>query len=719
MGAYAQAVACWLAAARGDRAALAEAQQHLNRAGTLRPNWDHVATLEGDLELFQGRKQAAAAKYRAAIDRGERRLAVWRRAAHVLFDLRQYGEAEALLRRLPEQTRLQGDLGRMSAVLALTDADEAGDPKEKARQALEVARKVVQGGPGDYRDQLWLAQMAWRADQRAEAERAVRKGRELAPNEPVTLVALISVLAQVDRDRARRELADAERTWKGSRDARILMVCHETVGQAKEAEAYARQAVAEQGTQAAALLEVAAFHARNGRADQAEKLWRAVLNLAGAPDDAARAARRSLALDPAVRQTYPTYQEALALIERNLDKAEAVEDRLVKALVLATQPAQRVEAIKLFEALSGPTSSTPDGARLLLAQLYEADGRWPQARAVLRALVKGDNRNGRQLAYAARAFLRHGEPEEVGPLLGRLDAVPGAGFEAVELRARWLHAAGKKAEACALLERHAAAKEDQAGQAALTLASLGEDASAEKILRQLAANPKRPEGLVLLAQYLGLRKRTTEALAVCERAWGTASPQVVATASVAVLRAGSPGDAEKAAVAERIRAALKGQPGSVPLLLALAEVEELRGRSDQVAELYRQVLKAQPGNAVALNNLAYYLAMRHGDPGQGLRLIDQLVKEAGPVGEVLDTRGLILLAAGRAEEAVKDFQAAVKQSPDGVKYFHLAQAHLAAGERDAGKSAWLRAQAAGIKEEALHPLERPAFRSFAGELASN
>jgi hypothetical protein len=53
-----------------------------------------------------------------------------------------------------------------------------------------------------------------------------------------------------------------------------------------------------------------------------------------------------------------------------------------------------------------------------------------------------------------------------------------------------------------------------------------------------------------------------------------------------------------------------------------------------------------------------------------------------------------------------------------MKYFHLAQAQHATGERLAARAALARAADKGLKEEAIHPLERPAYRILVGELAS-
>src|SRR5207244_2929605 len=107
--------------------------------------------------------------------------------------------------------RLIGEMGRLSTALAFVSADETVDQQTRGKNARELARKVVQGSTGTFRNYLWLGQVAMHAGQRDEAEKAIRKATQLAPAEPSTWVALISLLAQVDRTRARRELVEAEK----------------------------------------------------------------------------------------------------------------------------------------------------------------------------------------------------------------------------------------------------------------------------------------------------------------------------------------------------------------------------------------------------------------------------------------------------------------------------------------------------------------------------
>src|SRR5262249_2642240 len=154
------------------------------------------------------------------------------------------------------------------------------------------------------------------------------------------------------------------------------------------------------------------------------------------------------------------------------------------------------------------------------ARHYELDGRWPLARACLRALVQAEEKNPLHLAVTVQALLRHGEREEARRLFEQFDGNARRTPEVIELGARLLHAEGKPSEAVELLAKYQGNKVERLAPVALVLESLGENEAAEQMLRRLAANPKQPAGLLLLARHLAHRKRTEEALQMCERAWG-------------------------------------------------------------------------------------------------------------------------------------------------------------------------------------------------------
>src|SRR5262249_24559851 len=249
----------------------------------------------------------------------------------------------------------------------------------------------------------------------------------------------------------------------------------------------------------------------------------------------------------------------------------------------------------------------------------------------LLALAGADEKNLQYLGHAVRALRRHGEVEEARRLVNRMDEKARQTPEGTELTAQVLHAGGKKAEAVALLLKYFGGKEERLAPVAVLLARLGEDAAAEKLFRRLAADPKRPDGLLLLARHLGRRKQVPEALRLCDGAWGKAKDEEVAVVSLDVLRSGPATAPQRAAVGGKVCAALARRPTSVGLLLCRAGLEDGAGRYDEAIGLYRRSLAVLPGNQMALNNLSCLLALKGEMHEQALVLVEQLLEAVGPV----------------------------------------------------------------------------------------
>lgn len=694
-----------------------KAREALARAAKVRPSWARVPALEGEIDDREGKRQAAVKRYMAAIELGEARVGILQRAVAILFELGRYTDADALLLRLPETMRLTGQMGRMTAALTLMGPEDAVDPKANRKQALEVARKVVQRGSSNYRDYIFLGQMAWLADDPKEAVQALESARKLAPEEPAPWVALIQVLARVDPERAKKEVAQAQAKLPAKAAPLALAACHEILGQMKEAQKYYQAALQAAPNDPAVLAAAAGFLTRAGQAVDSEKLLRRLLSPeAKAAEIDKRATRRTLALQLALSRSYPAYKEAIALIDQNLKGTESIEDRRVKALIVATQPAQRSEAIRLFEGLGPLTTYSPPEMQFLLARLYEAEGLPAKALNCVEVLARNTDANPVYLSYAAMVFIRQSKYEEAGQVIDRLAKGQSDAFEVVELRARLLHAQGKTAEAVRLLEAVVQGKDDRVTATAIILHQMGQDAAAERQLRRLAFTLKKPEGLVLLAEHLARTKRFVEAMDVVEKAWMAGKVDDVAAVSVRVLRLGKPTPEQMERVAERLGEAQKRHPTSAVVLSCMAELEDLRGKHDECMALYRRVLRMQADNIVAMNNLAYYLSVKEGKHQEALEMITKVLDGLGPLGEILDTRGLIQLGAGRAGRAILDFQDAIKQEASPIKYFHLAQAQVAAKDHSLAKMTYRKMVKMGLKEEQVPPLERAAFRKLAEEL---
>ena len=347
-----------------------------------------------------------------------------------------------------------------------------------------------------------------------------------------------------------------------------------------------------------------------------------------------------------------------------------VEDLRAQAQVLAMQPGRepRRQAIAVVEKILA--RGAPRGEDLfLLVRLYEADGDWPKARERMRTLLAQEGKNPAYLAYFTRALLRRSDPSEARIWLARFEEVDPRSPQAVELRARLLKAQGKGAEAAALLTGFA--KDDPAAMASVArlLEQIGLPDSAEPLYARLVDQTKRPEAVLAFAEYLGRRGRTHEAIDLCDGTWKTSPPEAVAKTSVGVLQAAK-GSMERRPPTSAASTAGSGEalPARPPRTREtvpdpLAVLRGLQGRYDDAESIYRGVLRRAPKNVLALNNLAWLLALKFGKSSEAETMIDRAITIVGPLPVLLDTRAVIRLSLKRGTEAVEDLVEATGRKP--------------------------------------------------------
>jgi tetratricopeptide (TPR) repeat protein len=456
------------------------------------------------------------------------------------------------------------------------------------------------------------------------------------------------------------------------------------------------------------------------------------------PADAAWV-RRNLALALAARGDSRGFREALELLDRNRQDqptataTEPTDDLDARAVVLATRPAFRRQAIDALEKLGGKQRLTPQ-RQFLLVQLHEARGNWIEADRWMERLLAVNEGDRQLLAHHTRSKLRRKDADAAQPWLDRLAKLHPNTWEAIEIKARMFHAREKTAEAVVLLKQFLtpAPSPGAAGLVAALLEELGKVDDADKAYQDWASRPEHPERLLLYAAFLGRQRRVKEALDLCERAWDRCPPEAVAATSVAVVRAnaananatGAAGGEHAKRVERWLEAAIKkGRTGTgtgTALLLSLADLRDFQGRYDDAEVLYRRVLDMDSDNVAALNNSAWLLARQHRDSksksGEALRRINRAIELLGPEARLLDTRAVVYLAAGQSEPARRDLREAIAQDRASSFYFHLAEAERQGKLRQAARAALRTARERGLTADALHPLERPAYRRLLAEL---
>ena len=711
------------------RALLAGARSDLDRVAQLRPSWSRVPLALAEVDLVEGNPDAAIGDYlHAIVDLGDRTPGAISRLAQLLGQRQRYSEAELLLSKLrgdarEAQIKPAGVLDLLASQVAFRNQDYEG--------ALKQAGRAISEDSNDARDLLWLGRLREAAGKPAEPvlRRAVTVARDL----PDARVALIESLTRAGR-KADAEAALAQAEAELPRDAAALALAraNEVVGRPDRAAEYYRDALTVHPDDPRALRAVAVSHLRNGRVADAEALLRRIIERGAAADEVPWA-RRTLATVVAGRGRPLDTNQALAILGSGTNGAapgpagDAPEDQRARALILSRQPGRdhRREAIAILERLIERQFARP-ADYLLLAELNEVDGDWSRARQRLAELVDRGGVAPVQLAAAARALLRHGQQAEAEALLARLEAQAKGQPITLEVQARVLQAAGRGDQAGSLLEGFARSNPANLVAVSALCEELQQYDVAERLLRSNLdqAGTRGSVASLDLARLLGRRGRAREAVDLLDsRAWPALPAPKVATAAVSVLTGDLSGDpALRDRVAGSIdRAARNGQAADndrAMLRFDLANVRCLQGRYDEAEQILRELAVRSELKVATLNNLAWMKALLQGNQAaQSLSLIDQAIALAGEISDLLDTRGVVHLALGQAELATRDLEDAISTGPGPDKYFHLAQAYLAVGKRSDAERAFHQAEALGLSERSLHPLEQPAYRDLAGKVA--
>ena len=186
---------------------------------------------------------------------------------------------------------------------------------------------------------------------------------------------------------------------------------------------------------------------------------------------------------------------------------------------------------------------------------------------------------------------------------------------------------------------------------------------------------------------------------------------------------------DKAGARKALEEATTLDPRLVAAHLTLALGYEEDKEHDKAIERYRAILAVNPNDAVALNNLAYALAVRKGQPAGAVEYAERAYRLTGGRSvEVADTLAWVQHLVGRDREALQILEAVVKTVPAGAEYrLHLAVVYAAVGRLNEAatelreavrltpeleKSDEVAALRARLKQA---PLSRPVSRFPAGE----
>lgn len=694
---------------------LAKAREHLAEIRRRRPGWGRSYFLDGQLAEVEGDGETAVQMYQAAIERGESGVEVVRRLVSLLYRQRRYNEAREVLSRFRDLLRVSPDLNRL-ATLTLFQTTQDRD------NILEQARKTLAEDSKDFRDHLLRGQILWSARHRDEAEQAFRRAVELAPQEPECTIALVTLLQETNPPKALEEIEAAAKRLPESVAPLVLASCYEVVGQPAKAEAQYAKAASLRPEDPTVLRAQANFYLRRGQLSRAEPIFRRLISLTSTRSPAlAGWARRTLALALAATGDYERFREALRLIDENAtSQRPSADDQRIRALILARQPKERREAIRNLESSFARVPPSPE-EEYFLATLLIANREWPKARErLIRLLANSENPNPAFLVYFLEQLIQNDELSQADLWLSRLEALEPNSLRTVAIKARLAVARKQHDEALRLLLTLAPTlKNDPAQLQALArvMESLGFKREAELYYRQVAERKDENPRLVLpLIGFLGRCQRVGEALPLLAQIRNKIPDPAFAEVAVGVLRDGQPNPEQIRTVANWINELKTKYPGQPIFDLALANILDLRGQPSEAIQAYRDLLQRDPGNVLAYNNMAVLLALAERKYDEALQAVNKAIDLAGPLPNLLDSRGIVHISQQQAKAAIADLEEATQMTSDPASLFRLATAYLLGRDRRAAQSAWQKAQAAGFQIHQLHPLERANAQKVIAEL---
>lgn len=692
-----------------ERRRLDEARNLLIEAENDRPGWNQLQVLSAEIEGLKGNVSGAIERLKKAVALGPASPALTRRLVSLLYASNRLEEARLAM----ETLGVEGEQGleRLNAEAEL----RAG----KFDDAVALAERSVERDSSNPDDLLWLGQLLARSGKNDRAADVLTRATDVAPERSDAWVALFSQQVAMGRNPlAARSLARAAELMPEPKRQLTLAQGYEMLGRPDEAEEAFREAVRVAPGNLESSRGLAAFLVRCGRLGPARETLDAMI---ASTDDSAAArgerawARRMMAEMIAERGTFRDMQRAMQLLQENVDDTRqmSVEDTLllIKLLTSRPEPASWKQAIATLEELSRKQPLSI-GQRIMLAQLHEKVGAWDDCRNELVAVVAGPNVPPAYIAMLVEKMLDHGEVSSARPWLARLQKASPDSAITIALEAKFAIAQQDRklaAEAARKLMPGGIVAGDQPAQlnaVARLMEQLGFPKAADKVLAQLAE--RSADGVVARADFLGRQGRIDEALDLLDAHWNAIPLERLLTSAMQIVRCHE----TPATVAPRVEAWIaKGRridPGSIVLRLLEAELRSLEGNPDAAEAIYRDLLASAEldgtQKAIVSNNLAFHLA-KPATVGEARTLIDRAIDELGPLPDLLDTRGMVLLAAGDARDAVTDLQEAVLQATD-VKFLHLAWAQLQAGDESAARRSLDAGRRKGLAISRLSPADR-------------
>ena len=162
-----------------------------------------------------------------------------------------------------------------------------------------------------------------------------------------------------------------------------------------------------------------------------------------------------------------------------------------------------------------------------------------------------------------------------------------------------------------------------------------------------------------------------------------------------------------------ITSALKKFEKQPELLEGIATLLMKQQNYGKAVAFYQQALAINPRRIRALNNLALTLSELPGRQAEGIEPVERAIQLIGDNPELLDTKGLVQLRAGRLADAKATFEQAIAANANEPRYqFHLVVTLLAQKQEDEARRLWGNLKLQELDRSGLMPTELDTLKEL-------
>jgi putative PEP-CTERM system TPR-repeat lipoprotein len=369
-----------------------------------------------------------------------------------------------------------------------------------------------------------------------------------------------------------------------------------------------------------------------------------------------------------------------AALQRNPKNSAAL---LALAEIAARSGGQPAEVVQWLDkaVAADPTDLT---ARRLLIDQYLSRRQTPQALSAAQAALIALPDNAELLDRLGRAQLLSGQTGQAVSTFGKLAALnPRAPLPQLRLADAQAAAKNSSAMAAAVRRAYEIAPDALASQQAMVSLAMIENKPEQALAIARKVQAQHPDDAVghgLEGEIEQRQKHWDNAAAAYRKALTLKQPGDSAQRLHASLLAGKKKpEADKLAADWR-----RDHPDDLAFVLYLGDIAMAGNALAQAEQQYQLVLTRQPDNVLALNNLAYAMALQK-KPG-ALALAERVQKLAPDTPALMDTLAFCLAAENQLPRAVEVQTKVVAAAPEAAQFrLQLAKLLLQSGNKPAAR----------------------------------